>query len=785
MIFAGAFTMRFKTIMLLLLLNIIAAVPSYAEIEVNTYDASIDFSVFTNQNIKTCACSTTTDYLTLQNTGSFSSIFYLTSDIQLSDTTIELAPGESKQVSIFIQSDCNPRIRTYTIYVKSNLGVEKTIEKQVKIERCQNLELWLAPVEEVKACKSANYNVFVKNIGSFPEEYSLKSNFDKYMSYSSNYFTLLPSQIASINATLTFPCEINGEKNVEFTAYAIKNKLDATIKSSINILPDYKFDVQINKQHMENSSYRQILDVCNRVWITEFPVTVKNTGIENTFTLLLDDFPEFASIKGIDDNNYRFNLAKGESKTFYILVDAHEFRKEIAAHDFSLIIKPKIGEAIERNLRINLRPCYEHTIKINDVSTKKKPIDVCSEGFYEYDVEVKNNGIYTENIRLYVENAPSGVDLSKYNIKLNSGQSETIKLYIQGPESNYLYNIKVSAELNNHLIESDDIWIKSYDKQTCHNIVFKKSNYRINYDNSYIDIPVKSTGIYYDYYYLTLNDTSLLSLEEEKILINDSSKIRLNINSTDKTEGKYNVKLTAEHVSGARYDNELSITLKDKNPITKAFEYFFFGTQCRQISFWQIIAIILLCIMIIIFMVIGPHYPYKLSNRIRQKMPILIALLIVFIIALVLVLVLVDTPKTNTDIYGLNTSVQELRFEILENDKYIIDAKQLFSDPDDNSLRYEVSGMSDVKSTVDKGIITLYPDYGWSGTRKFTITAYDDQGGFIESPEMTLKVLDIPRKSILELYNIYCWYANLLLLLLILFLIFVAFVIKQKRRSRK
>lgn len=777
--------MRLNKITLLLLLSIIAAVPSYAAIEVKTYDSSIDFSVFTSQNIKACACTTTTDYLTITNTGSFSSIFYLTSNLQLSDTTIELAPGESKQVSIFIQSDCNPRIRTYTIYVKSNLGVEKTVEKQVNIERCQNLELWLTPIENIKACESANYNVFVKNIGGFPEEYSLKSNFDKYMSYSSNYFTLLPGQTASINATLTFPCEVSGKKSVEFTAYAIKNKLDATIKSSIDILPDYEFDVRIDKQGIDNSSYRQALDVCNRVWMTEFPVTVKNNGIENTFTLLLDNLPKFASIKGIDDNNYRFTLSKGKSKTFYIVVDAHEFRKEITGYDFSLTIKPKIGKAIEKKLRINLKPCYEHTITINDVSTKKKPIDVCSEGFYEYDVEIKNNGIYTENIKLYVENAPSGVDLSKYNLKLNAGQSETIKLYIQGPESNYLYNIKVSSELQNQLKESDEIWIKAHDKQTCHNIEFKKSNYKINYEKSYIEVPVKSKGLYYDYYDLTLNDTSLLSLEENNIFINDSSKIRINIDSTDKAEGTYKAKLTVEHVSGATYDNELTITLKDKSQITKAFEYFFFGTQCRQISFWQIIAILVLCILIIIFMIIGPHYPYKLSNRIRQKMPILLALLIVFIISLALVLVFVDKPKTNMDIYGLNTSVQELRFEILENDKYIIDAKQFFSDPDDNVLRYEVSEMKNIKSRVDKNIITLTPDLGWSGTRTFTITAYDDQGGFIESPEMTLKVLDVPRKSILELYNIYCWYTNLLLLLFIEFLIFVVFVIKQKRRRRK
>lgn len=257
------------------------------------------------------------------------------------------------------------------------------------------------------------------------------------------------------------------------------------------------------------------------------------------------------------------------------------------------------------------------------------------------------------------------------------------------------------------------------------------------------------------------------------------------MNSVDMPEDNYNVHLSVEHASGAIYSEDLTVKLKDKSPIRKAFEYFFFGSQCRQISFWQVVAIILLCTLIVVFMLVGPHYPYKLSNRIKQKLPILVALLVVFIVALVLVLVLADRPKTNNEVYGLNTSVQDLRFEILENEKYVLDASQFFTDPDQNSLTYEVSIMNDVKSSVKNNIITLTPDLGWSGSRTFTITAHDDQGGSIESPDMILKVLNVPRKSFLDLYNIYCWYTNLLIFLLILFLVFVAFLIKQQRRRRR
>ena len=200
---------------------------------------------------------------------------------------------------------------------------------------------------------------------------------------------------------------------------------------------------------------------------------------------------------------------------------------------------------------------------------------------------------------------------------------------------------------------------------------------------------------------------------------------------------------------------------------------------------YLVFAIVLAAILIILFSVFGPHYKYNLGNRIRQKLPILLVLIAIFIVAVVLVLILVDRPKSNSDIYNLNTSLGDLRFETIEDSNYALNAAQFFFDPDENVLRYEVSEIRDVTATVNDDTITFTPDLGWSGTRQFTITAIDDRGGEIESPKMTLVVHDVPRKTFLELYNIYCWYVNLFLFLVLLFLVFVAFIVKQKVRRRK
>lgn len=765
-----------KLLIFIIFISFLTITGVNAEIQIQTYNAKTDFYAHTPESIKVCACSETKDYITITNTGSFPSIFYINTEIQISENSFELKSGETKQVMLFLKPGCNPRTKTYDIIIKNNLGVEKKIQKQINIERCQNLELRVKSTNQTYSCQNTEYTLFITNTGSFVENYKIKSNYDNLIEYSSNYLTLNPQQTAEVKALMKIPCEMSGDKKIRFSVYSVNNRLEANYEEILKIIPDYDFIFYIN----EEASDFYNLETCNRVWNTQIPIKITNNGIDNTFTIIPNKFPKFVKI-----SETKFNLARGESKIVYLNIDTHNYRNEINNYDFSIIIKPKTGNQIQKNIRLTTKPCFEHTIQIIDESTEKNPIKTCAEGFYEYDVKITNKGIYSENIKLYVSNAPSGVDLSEYNINLNPDETKNVKLYIQGPNTNYLYNIKVNAELTNQLSESDNIWMQAYDKEKCHEVEFKKSNYRINYDTKYIELPVTSKGLYQDYYDLYLNDTKLLGLEETNLFIGNSSKIKINVYSKDVPEGEYFFKIYAEHYSGAKYEYQIKINLKDKSSIRKAFEYFIFGNECKKTSLASIIAIIILVLIIIVFLIKGPNYPYKLKNRVIQKMPVLIVLIIIFVVASLLVMLFADKPKTYNEIYNLNSSIKDLRFEILENEKYVLDASQFFSDPDKNKLRYEVSKIKNVRTSIKNNLITLIPDYGWSGERIFTITAYDDQGGMTESPEMTIKVVDVPRKSVLQLYEIYCWYTNLLLLLIILLLIFIAFIVKQKRRVRK
>jgi hypothetical protein len=786
---------KISLLFLSLIMIIVSGVFVSSEMIVNTYAASRDFTVVSGlDKINVCSCASGTDAFTVINTGTYPAIFTINIDsatAQLSENSFELQPGQSKDVMLAITAACSDGKKALTIDISSNLGVRKTIQKQIVISKCQNLELWLSVDNQtVNPCQDSVFTLYVKNSGSFPEEYKVSSDNDAYITYSSNYFTLLPNQIAQVIARANFGCAVYGEKNVVFNAHSEKNGLDAKITARLDIKKDYDYTIVVdNVLDSDNISYRQSIDACNKVYVQSVPVTITNNGVANNFTLETKNLPKYVSIWGIDDSEMKFSLAKGQSKTFYLNTDIHDFINEYKGYDFSLIFKPALGDIVKtKNLRINTRPCYDPVVDIVVDNTKDDPLKICSGEQYDYDIKISNNGIFTEKLLLHLEGQSEGMKLSTQELTVAPQDAKIITLNVKAPENNELYDVKAFATLSNGLYVQDNVWMQSYTMYNCHLLEFGKDDFRINYDTQYIDVPIKNAGIIPGEYKIALADSELFSLENKIVTIDAgaSENIRLNIDSVNKTERIYYANLTITDMSSdTSYYQSVEVTLKDKSVFRKAFEFFAFGTMCRQISMWELVAILIICVLIIFFMIKGPHYPYKLGNRIKQKLPILIVLLVIFLIGLAFVIMIAGLPKTHDQVYNLTSDYQQLEFETLQDNKFILNVGSFFIDPDNNTLLYNVSDMENIKAVVKDAQVILYPDLGFSGERTFRITAYDDQGGSIESPKMTLRVIPNPEKSVTEMYDIYCWYINLAIFAIALILIFLIFIVKQKKRARK
>lgn len=785
-------------------LFLITIYSALAEIEVNTYTISNDFYVTSAfDKLSVCECSTKFDTIMLTNTGTYDAIFTIktseetTGKVTFSENTLDIKSGESKDIFIYYNAKCASGSEDITFIISSNLGPQKEIKKQFTTEKCQNLQMWVIDHQKLEnttrpimPCTEAKYNIGVKNVGTYTETYTISNNYESNTKYSANTVTLIPGQAFEFNATLKFDCSVYGDKEITFTAESINNALEAQLSTKLTILRAYDYAVSINNNYDESQS----LMTCNKVYIYFVPVTIKNTAtFDNNYTLSFEDKPDFVTYSGIElTKDNEFSLKAGEEKTLLLNIDTHKYRFEVKNETFSVNFKSELGD-IEKSkiITLNLQPCYEFSVKIlDDDSSKSNAKEMCSEYPYNYDVSIANNGKFTETILLNLEGVPLGFELSKNNLTLAPGQNRTIKLLIVGPETKEIYKATIVARISNGLSESDELWAKTYTKQLCHEIKFNNNKFRINYDPKLLTAEIENKGIVDGIYDLKWNEdkTNLITLNEETISLKAGEKkaIHFNVSSAGKKEAKYIGELTiTEQGSDTEYKENIEVTLKDKSMLRKTFEYFLYGNVCRQFSLYELFGILIVVALIAFFILKGPHYKYKFWNRVKAKKIILLILLCVFLSALIFIILIAGLPKSHNQVYNLTENYTQLKFEMLENDKFSLDASKFFTDPDNNTLKYTVSESKHIKSIINGNIITFYPDYAWFGNESVIITASDSFGGYVDSPSISLIVKHKPGMTGLQWYNLYCWYVNLAIFLIILILIFLMFVVKQEKRTRK
>jgi len=706
--------------------------------------------------------------------------------IMLSENNFELQSGQSKDVFLYITADCSKGSDDLKITVTSNLGVQKTIAKSITRDRCQNVAVYVSNyTSDINPCQTKSIEIFVQNIGPFKEDYTLSSNYDKYISYNINKFTLDPNQAQKAVATIKFDCSMYGSQNIIFSAHSVNNRLTASISTPLNILQNYDYDIRFNGDINDTVSAW----VCNRMYSTQFPVTITNKGaVGNNYTIDFKDLPRFAKVVGIDGN--RFSLNPQESKTFIIDVDSTSYRLEYKTFKSIITVTSQFGDIVKsKNIAINLMPCYEHKVSIDKMGNiEKHPLETCSGYIYTYNTNIANNGRYKENITISLDTNVTSASLSKNKTTIDPGKSDSVKLILIGPESNGLYSIDVNAKLGNGIPESDTLWIKAYDQASCHKIDIDKTQYSVNYQTQNIIVKLTDKGIVGGKYIATWNGSRILGLDDTELDMNVSEpeKIIFNVNSKNMSEGYYTGKLIIKNTdSNAVYAEDMTVRLKDKSILVKSFEYLAYDGVCRQFSMYGLLAILLVILLIILFLIKGPKYPYKFSNRLKAKIPVIIILMVIFLLGAVLVIMFAGLPKTQSQVYNLTTNTSELRYEWLQDNSYTLDVGAFFYDPENTTMRFSVSGLKHIKAIVDAKSVTFYPDLGWSGIEYAQVTATDSVGGNVTSPDMTLIVRNIPKKSFTEIYNIYCWYMNLAIFAILLTFIFIAVFVKQKKRVRK
>ncbi|MFC2134818.1 hypothetical protein ACFLTH_09390 [Bacteroidota bacterium] len=726
---------------------------------INTVSANFGYNTEADV-LKACRCSEITDILKIKNTGTETTVYTLSSNldyVEFSPSEFELQAGKFQDVIINIDAPCKTATKDLKIRVKSEAGDNKVLKKTLIMGQCQNLKAGLQVDEdEINPCEEVVYTLHVWNEGPFTENYVVNSNFNDYINFSAMEVEIEPESKSEISARLSLPCRVYGETPVEFTVLAQKNNLQSTLKHDLMINQYYSYTLEVEEE----------TQMCE-----ETPESIKikienDVSTPNIYHLNLVNAPFFIKL-----SNDTISLNGEESAEIEILVEAEEGKH---TGNYNLILKTgtEYGDIInDRNITINISDCYDLSVQIID-----KNLNFCSQE-QVLTVLVENKGTEAESIEL--SSNLDWADLNMQRVSLESSESIEAILTLDPADADFSYDLEVTGNLiGKNVSASDEKRIKVISQKTCHFVDVSNKAYSIRRDTeNNVSITLTNDGYEESEYDLMLiSDTEWLELNQRKITLapEESGEIILLSNHPeDAYFWKYPFNIVIKS-GDLEYTYEMFLSLKDKPLTEKAYNYFY-HRPC------QLASVILIGGIVVIFLL--AVFVRKAKGKLRKNSFIRFELLLVAILIIFAAVIYSykGAPVLNEPIDYSNAS--NTHFIWIQDHSYEIDIESFVSDPDsEDKLTFSLLDEDEkhVKLMVADSYIVLTPEEDWYGTEEILIIATDDKGASASSPEITIEVTKREQYTLWSAYLKLCWYVNWVLLLIV-FIFLSVFVHKRMR----
>ncbi|MFH1589528.1 MAG: hypothetical protein ABIB43_03105 [archaeon] len=705
---------------------------------------SAEFAIQPGEDvISLCRCSTLEDSFQIKNTGSDKTTYTLLSNlkfVEIKDSKFSLAPGEIKEVGLLINSPCDSFTKTLKIEIKSDKGDNKEFTKEIIAGQCLNIDTKLyVDGEEVNPCKPVDYTISIENTGTFTETYTIISDLEEFINFSTTEVKLEADEKINVDAELLLTCDVYGETQVSFFVTAENNQLRAKLEHDLMINQYYGYTLDIEED----------IELCEENFEPVQMVLENNVETPNYYYLELVGAPSFVKLSqnifelegnAVDYLNLTFDIKEGQHTGEY---------------NFTIVSKTAYGDlSQEQEVTLKVSDCYNIEIEIME-----KELEFCSQK-KEIEVTVKNLGRNAETINFEI--SPDWMNLWRDTFYLESGDEGINKITMQPEDLDAEYELLITATLETGVSFSDHTTVKVVSQGTCNYVDIAKKKYSIRrdlQDNPIIELTNK--GRNENTYKLELESEPWLELNQTRITLGSGETKSVAILSSHSDEiafGDYPTNINII-MGDLVYSHELTVSLKDKPLCLKTYNYFS-GKPCQLATIILVIGVFV----ILLFAVFLKKTPRKL-----KKIPFWISILIMLLLFIglaFLVFIYTGPPHLHepTDYSEENAT----HFIWLEGKQHQVEMDAFVSDPDsEDEVKLSLLRENEyVEMTVENRQIVFTPAEDWYGTTSVVLIATDDKGSFARSPAITLEVVHREKLTLFNVYSKICWYWNLLLVFL-------------------
>lgn len=731
------------------LVLLIALSPVAADIQVSHYDHSQYMSAAQEQ-VYVCSCASTVEYYEVTNQGDFAADFEFSLEAEMDWVTLHehwarLAPGETKTLAVTIEPPCGLEMDpVYKIYSSSQYGRFAVAESSVTATVCESLSFSLEQEDNnVLPCTQADFQVYLENVAPYDETYTLESN-DPNVEFATQELSLAPGERTQVPANVQYSCDVSGEQVIEFSATAQNSQSTHTRSAILNIQDDYEYLIQ--EVDTQQTSF------CAEVVNTKQLQITNIADTQNTYRLSHAG-PSFVSL-----SDELVTLQPGLSRVVELRI-----AQDAPIGEFSSTISAvsEFGDAQkEIQVAYDTRSCYDLAVAVEPQEQV-----VCA-GQAQYNVRFENRGESTETYTLTPQGAIFS-QVSRSQFSLRPSENTQVTLTASVPDRDDQYTIELVVDQTPGLQRTVDIPLTGVSNAACTQLTTSERKLTVYRDETVWPVIIENEGLRASVYNLSL-ESDAVTLREDQVFLASGEQAIIHLeaqNLESLADGQYVAEFRAVS-DRSEYREDFHLTVQDKGFLTQLHERMFYG-QDGFVDWCLVLLVFLTVVSLILIALLLFTRGFSLQADFARVLIALLALAaIVFFVLAISTAAVSDVPRELVD-EPRGTNYSALYHEFEQNTVYDLDFSRYFVDPDGGELSYTHSQPENLNIFIQDDVARITPQRGFSGQTNVVFTASDESGASVDSPIVSVRVLEVVPTSSWQVINAYCSPINFALLTLI------------------